>query len=52
MSFKDVQGYQTALMQQTRGPLAFNYGLAQDALIKFKAQYAPNNQKKYTINTR
>ena len=44
MSFKDVQGYQTALMQQTRR-LAFNYGLAQDALIKFQTQYAQTTKR-------
>jgi hypothetical protein len=44
MSFKDTQGYQTALMQQTRR-LAFNYGLAQDALIKFQMQYAQTTKR-------
>lgn len=44
MSFKDTQGYQTALMQQTRR-LAFNYGLAQEALIKFQTQYAQTTKR-------
>lgn len=44
MSFKDTQGYQKALMQQTRR-LAFNYGLAQDALIKFQTQYAQTTKR-------